>query len=213
MSDNVKREYRSVRRAAQAEETKRTIVAAAATLFDEIGYGATTIDAVAAAAGVSRKTVFAAVGGKVDLVKTAVDWAVAGDDAATPVLDRPVMQAILARDDPRDLLAAWAPALVAIDGRVAGLSRALEVASETDDEARALLETFRQQRVSSSREIVKRLAAMDALSAEMSRTEAVDIAWLATDSVLYDRFVRVRGWSVRRFDAWLARFLTSQLLA
>jgi AcrR family transcriptional regulator len=212
MSDDVKREYRSARRAAQAEETKRAIVAAAATLFIEVGYGATTINAVAAAAGVSRKTVFTSVGGKVDLVKTAVDWAVAGDDATTPLLERPVMQAILAEADPRDLLAAWAHALVGIDSRVAGLSRALEVAAETDDEARTLLETFQRQRVSSSREIVKRLAAMDALSPGVSRSEAVDIAWLATDSVLYDRFVRVRGWSVKRFDAWLARFLTSQLL-
>ena len=28
----------------------------------------------------SRKTVFTAVGGKLDLLKTALDWAVAGDD-------------------------------------------------------------------------------------------------------------------------------------
>jgi hypothetical protein len=38
------------------------------------------------------------------------------------------------------------------------------------------------------------------------------LAWLATDYVLYDRFVRIRGWSVGKFDTWLARTLTSQLL-
>jgi hypothetical protein len=46
----------------------------------------------------------------------------------------------------------------------------------------------------------------------MSRAEAADVAWLATDPVLFDRFVRIRGWSVSRFEAWLARTLTGQLL-
>jgi hypothetical protein len=46
----------------------------------------------------------------------------------------------------------------------------------------------------------------------VSRTDAVDLAWLATDPVLFDRFVRIRGWSVGKFETWLARTLISQLL-
>ena len=57
MTASVKRDYRSELRAAQALETRRSIVAAASKLFVEDGYVATTIDAVAVAAGVSRKTV------------------------------------------------------------------------------------------------------------------------------------------------------------
>ena len=52
------RSYTSQLRADQAIQTRRRIVDAAAELFAERGYAATTIDAVAAAAGVSRKTVF-----------------------------------------------------------------------------------------------------------------------------------------------------------
>ena len=85
MVDVVKRQYRSDLRTSQARETRRAIVAAASRLFVERGYGATTIDAVADAAGVSRKTVFTAVGGKVDLLKVALDWAVAGDDRPVAV--------------------------------------------------------------------------------------------------------------------------------
>lgn len=212
MPDDVKRGYRSTLRAAQAADTRRAIVAAAADLFVERGYAATTIDAVAAGAGVSRKTVFTAVGGKVDLLKTAVDWAVAGDDGAVSVRNRPAVLDALARTGPRDLLAGWARVLVGIDGRVGGLFRALEVAAENDDDARALLKESQQQRVSGAREIVKRLIALDALTPEVSRAEAVDIAWLATDPVLYDRFVRLRGWSVTRFEAWLTRLLVTQLV-
>jgi AcrR family transcriptional regulator len=212
MPEDVKRAYQSTRRAEQAAETRRAVVWAAADLFVERGYGATTIDAVAAAAGVSRKTVFTAVGGKADLIKLAVDWTVAGDDDEATLRDRPAMQEILAADDGVTLLTRWAHALVAIGNRVAGLSRALEVAAEGGDEARKLLEMFQQQRLSSSREIIKRLAALGALAPELTRADAVDIAWFATDPVLHDRFVRVRGWSAKRFDTWLARLLVTQLL-
>ena len=64
-----KRVYTSELRDAQARATRRQVVAAAGDLFAREGYGATTIAAVADAAGVSRKTVFSAVGGKVELIK------------------------------------------------------------------------------------------------------------------------------------------------
>ena len=64
MAGGVKKSYESPLRAAQAQATRRAIVAAAARLFVERGYGPTSIDAIAEAAGVSRKTVFTSVGGK-----------------------------------------------------------------------------------------------------------------------------------------------------
>ena len=132
MSEHVKRDYRSGLRTAQAEQTRRSIVSAAARLFVDDGYGATTIDAVAESAGVSRKTVFTAVGGKVDLLKTALDWAVAGDDQPVAVADRPEVRELLAMDDPVALLTSWARVMVAIDVRVAGLFRVLEIAADGD---------------------------------------------------------------------------------
>ena len=70
--DSVKRDYRSTLRAAQARQTRRTVIAAATAVFVEHGFAGATIDAVAAAASVSRRTVFTAVGGKVELLKTAL---------------------------------------------------------------------------------------------------------------------------------------------
>ena len=212
MSETVKRDYRSGLRAAQAADTRRLIVSSAARLFVEDGYGATTIDAVAEAAGVSRKTVFTAVGGKVDLLKTALDWAVAGDDRPVAVADRPALRELLALDDAVALLTAWVRVMVAIDVRVAGLFRALEVAADGDEAANGLLEESRRQRLVGARTVVKRLVALNALTDAVSRADAADVAWLATDPVLFDRFVRIRGWSVGRFETWLTRTLTGQLL-
>ena len=60
---------------------------------------------IADAAGVSRKTVFTAVGGKLELLKTALDWAVAGDDRPVALADRRAMQQVLEERDPTALIA------------------------------------------------------------------------------------------------------------
>ncbi|WP_319450112.1 MULTISPECIES: helix-turn-helix domain-containing protein [unclassified Mycobacterium] len=213
MERAVKRDYHSALRASQADDTRRAIVSEAMRLFVAHGYGATTIDAVAKAAGVSRKTVFTAVGGKVDLLKTALDWAVTGDDRRVALVDRPRVRAVLELADPSELLDQWAQLMAELDQRVAGVFRALEVAAETDVDARRLLEQSQQQRLDGAREVVKRLAKLGALTPAMSRVEAADVVWLATDPVLFDRLVRMRGWSVKRFGAWLGRTLTTQLVA
>ncbi|WP_029113957.1 TetR/AcrR family transcriptional regulator [Mycobacterium sp. URHB0044] len=212
MNDSVKRDYRSTLRAAQAADTRQSIVAAAARLFIADGYGRTTIDGVAESAGVSRKTVFSAVGGKVELLKSALDWAVAGDDEPIAIADRPAIRALLALEDPAALLAGWVRALVEIDVRAASLLHALEVAADGDDDARRLIDEYRAQRLAGARAVVKRLATLDALSENMSRADATDVAWLATDPLLFDRLVRSRGWSVGKFERWLARTLTGQLI-
>ena len=164
MSVSVKRDYRSELRTAQARQTRRSIVSAAARLFVDDGYGATTIDAVAEAAGVSRKTVFTAVGGKLELLKAALDWAIAGDDLPVALADRPVMRRLMEQDDPAALIAGWARMLVEIDARVARLFQALEVAAGLDAAAHALVVESQRQRLDGAQMIVKRLAALDALN-------------------------------------------------
>ena len=212
MSLSVKRDYRSELRAAQARETRLSIVSAASRLFVENGYGATTIDAIADAAGVSRKTVFTAVGGKLELLKTALDWAVAGDDRPVALADRRAMQQVLEERDPTALITRWIRIAVEIDTRVARLFRAVEVAAGIDAAARELVEQSQRQRLDGARMIIKRVAALEALTTALTRDEAIDMAWLATDPALFDRLVLVRGWSTGRFEKWLGQTLCGQLL-
>jgi AcrR family transcriptional regulator len=212
MARAVKRAYRSDLRIAQASETRRSIVSAAAELFVEDGYGATTVDAIAEAAGVSRKTVFIAVGGKLALLKTALDWAVVGDDQPVALPDRPALRALLEQEDPAVLVTGWVRILAQIDVRVAPLFQALEVAAGIDAAARALLEQSQQERLDGARTIVGRLQTLGALNARLTEEEAIDIAWLATDPALFDRLVRVRGWPTDRFAEWLAETILGQLV-
>jgi AcrR family transcriptional regulator len=212
MPDPVKRDYRSDLRAAQAQETRRSIVAAATRLYAEDGYGATTIDAVADAAGVSRKTVFTAVGGKLDLLRLALDWAVAGDDQAVALSDRAAIRRMLEEHEPRAVLTGFAALFVAIGTRVGPLYGALEVAAGMEPGARDLVEKSQRSRLDDARKVVRRLRDLDALSTHITSKEAVDLVWLAMDPALFDRLVRVRRWTRSRFEEWLADSLCRQLL-
>jgi AcrR family transcriptional regulator len=58
------RPYRSDLRDRQASATRGAVLTAARALFLEHGYGATTVEQIAERAGVSKPTVFAAVGNK-----------------------------------------------------------------------------------------------------------------------------------------------------
>src|SRR4051812_15048368 len=91
----VKRRYESATRTAAAQETRRRIRAAAASLFVEGGYEATSMKSIAAAAGVSERTVFLAFPTKAALLGECVRVAVRGDDEATPLLARDPVRAVL----------------------------------------------------------------------------------------------------------------------
>lgn len=210
--DSVKRDYHSALRAGQARQTRRTVIAAATTVFVEHGFAGATIDAVAAAAQVSRKTVFTAVGGKVELLKTALDWAITGDDEEATLAERDELSAALAQDDPALLLEGWVNVLVDVAIRVAPLFHALEVAADSEAAAQALLQQYQQQRLDGARRVVTRLDELGALSDRNRRTDAIDIAWLAGDPALFGRMVGIRGWSHRRFRTWLVQLTSSQLL-
>src|SRR5512135_1036670 len=66
------RKYQSVRRAEQAEETRRRILEAARKVLVEHGYAKTTMLQIAAEAGTSVETIYAVFGTKAELLASAV---------------------------------------------------------------------------------------------------------------------------------------------
>ncbi len=58
---------------------------AARQLFIAQGYGATTVEQIAQRAGVSKPTVFTAVGNKQTVLRTVRDTAIAGDGQPVPM--------------------------------------------------------------------------------------------------------------------------------
>lgn len=208
----VKRPYESSLRAAQARSTREVIIAAATGLFVERGYAATSIDEIAAAAGVSRATVFTAVGGKANVLKAAVDVAIVGDDVQTSLPDRARSIAIRAEPDPRRYLALYAELVTEIGARLADLYEAVRGAAGADPEARALWDSQLAQRRQGAANVVGDVLRKGRLQPALDSDSAADIVWVLNDPGLYHSLVRRRRWTPERYRTWLAETLIRQLL-
>jgi AcrR family transcriptional regulator len=209
----VKRSYSSDLRAGQARRTRRQIVDAAGALFAEHGFSATTVDAIAERAGVSRKTVFTAAGGKVQLLKLAYDYAMAGDDEPVPMIERVGLQAVINEPDPYRQVELYSQFVADANGRVARLYVALRGAAEVDAEAAELYEKWERERHQAMVDgPVPNFVSKGVLRPDLDPAEAADILALLVEPATYDRLVNRCGWSQERFAGWLQETILSQLL-
>ena len=94
MTESTARVYRSELRARQARETRARIIAAAGELFARQGYQATTIAAIARAAGVSGETVKTAAS-KAELLIAAFEVTFSGYEGAESLTDTDVAAGVL----------------------------------------------------------------------------------------------------------------------
>jgi TetR/AcrR family transcriptional regulator of autoinduction and epiphytic fitness len=211
-SGEVKRPYQSALRGAQAQSTREVIIAAATRLFVEQGYAATSIEEVAAAAGVSRATVFTSVGGKPTLLKSALDVAIVGDDESVALPERPRSVAIRAEPDPRRYLTLYAELVTEMGSRLAGIYEAVRGAAGADPDARALWESHLAQRRQGAANVVGDVLGKGQLRQGLDREAAADIVWLLNDPGLYNLLVRRRGWKPDHYSGWLGETMIHQLL-
>lgn len=213
MSEAGKRVYVSTLRDAQARDTRRQIVAAAGRLYARQGFAATTVDAIAAEAEVSRKTVFTSVGGKVALLKLAYDYAMAGDDEPVPMIERESLQTIIAEPDPYEQMRLFAGHVTETGERISALWLALRGAAEVDPEARELYEGWHQELLESMHAgPVTELRAKGAIREDLTDDEAAAIYWVLIDPELFHRLVVQAGWSRDRFREWLHEAFVTQIL-
>jgi AcrR family transcriptional regulator len=212
MGDGVKRHYASAVRAEQVRATRRAVVEAARELFVRQGWTATSIEHVAAAAGVSRATVFT-VGGKPELLKLAYDTAIGGDDEDVAMADRPAVRELAAAPDRDALVARYVELVVAAGVRVAGIYVALRAAADADERVRALFADVQAQRLTGATGFVATLTARGWLRPGLEPEVAADVLWTLLDPGLYAALVLDRAWPPERFAAWWERTLRAQLLA
>jgi AcrR family transcriptional regulator len=207
-----RRPYRSTLRAEQARATRRAVVGAARDLFVELGWARTTIDAVAARAEVSRKTVFTSVGGKAALLKLALDWALVGDDEPVPMAERPVIAEMERLTDPRELVARWSRFVAELEERAAPLADVLRVAADVDPEAAALHAESERNRLGGATGFVTRLAAIDGLRPGLTTERAVAAALVLMDPAVYRTLVRQHRWTPAEYARWIERAAVAELL-
>src|SRR4051795_1384861 len=102
MADAVKsrRRYDSSRRREQAAATRRQILEAAQRLFQQQGYAATTMAAIARETAVAGKTVYLAFETKSGVLRALWNFLLRGDQEEVPIDQRGWYRAVLAEPDP-----------------------------------------------------------------------------------------------------------------
>lgn len=199
------REYRSPVRARQAEDTRRLIVEAAATLFAERGYARTSVAAVAAAAGVAVNTVYTSVGGKSALIMAMSEDGAA--DAVAVEAERRIGEC----DDPREILRIVADGTSQVRRRrQQTLSILLDNRTADPDVAAAAEHATRAVR-DRLKVVAARLVTIGGLREGLTRKQVEQTLWFYFGFEAW-RTVRDFGWSWKDSADWLAEQSANALL-
>jgi len=215
MADVVKptRSYDSPRRREQAAATRGEILGAAQRLFEREGYAATSVAAIATAAGVSTKTVYLAFETKSGLLRAAWNVLLRGDDERSPVGERPWYREVLDEPDAARKLRLNARNSTFVRRRAGAMLEVLRAAAPTDPEIDALWQRIQAEFRDNQRAIVVSLRDLGALRPDLDVERATDILWTVNHPSVYWLLTGERGWSHEDYEAWLGDTFCSQLLA
>lgn len=203
MTDVNRRPYRSPLRTQQSAESRAAVLAAARQLFLTQGYAATTVDQIAQRAGVSKPTVFNAVGNKARVLKTVRDVVMAGDDSPEPVTARRSVGAIVEAADLDAALRAAARHIVTVAARYHGIHDVLRGAAQVDTEMAELWATAERERHVGAGHLLDRLVRH--ARPAVTRTRAQDQLWLLMAPDQYTRLVVDRAWTESAYRTYLER--------
>jgi AcrR family transcriptional regulator len=204
MSGTVKRTV-----SARTQNTRRRIVTAAAELFIGGGYTATTLEQIAARAGVAVQTVYFHYGNKRSVLKEAVDVAAAGDDEPLGVLDRPWLDEARAEPDPRRVIALWTAYGRGIVTRVGPIMRVVRDAAVVDPDMAEQWTTNETETATAFRVLAEQLQAMGAL--RVTADEATDILCAVSGLAMYFTLTD-RGWTAERWERFVVDTVAHALL-
>ncbi|MGS0683791.1 TetR/AcrR family transcriptional regulator [Nakamurella sp. GG22] len=212
ITENVKgrRRYDATGRQAGARQTRARVLEVARDRFLNDGYSATTVPAVARAAGISPQAIYKIFGNKVGLIKAIFDVAIAGDDEPVPVPQRPALVDVSRQTDPYKKLELYAQFVADTAPRHVPVQLLIQSAAATHPDAQELWDRLSAERLTGMTMFAQYLAPH--LRKDVTIEEARDVLWAYNSAELWDLLVGQRGWSAQRYAVHLARTLAHALL-
>ena len=201
-----RRPYHSPARRRQAEQTRTRILAAARELFRSAGYAASTMEAIAAAAQVSAKTVEAAFGSKRGVLAAVVD------PLASSGPPRDLVDQVRAAADPQHRIRLVAELTRRAYEASVPEFELMRGAAAVAPEIAAVAQQVEARRRANQVRLVTHLREKGALRKDLAPEEAADIVWALTSYDLYRALVNERHWPAGRYRDWLAGTLADGLL-
>ncbi len=190
--------------------TRERVVDAAARLFIDDGYVATTIEAVAERAGVAVQTVYYVFGTKRNLLAAVLDASIAGDVGPVSVLERPWVDALLAEQDPTSAVERLIEETVAILARTTPIYEVVRRAA-ADPDVSTLLDDNRSRRRQDQRQLIDILWRSGHLHPELDVDIATDVFYGLMNEEVFQLLSVDCGWSIERFRTWATSLMLQQL--
>lgn len=195
------RAYRSDLRAEQAQQTRLRILRAAAAEFARNGYQATTMAAIARAAGVSAETVKSA-GSKADLLIRSFEILFAGAEQADSLVEGERAAVLFALPD-GEFVAATAALIAGANAESCRLWTVLLGASLSDELVAAALQAMLDNRHRDYLGLVGELRRRGIARADVdAEGAAAELSFLMSPEG-YQQLVLQSGWSDANYRAWL----------
>jgi AcrR family transcriptional regulator len=207
----VKRPYDATGRREQARARRHSVVLTARDLFERDGYRATTVTAIADAAGVSPEMVYKTFGTKAALAKAVFDVTLAGDDEPVPIRERPAMVALREEPDVRREIALFVDGLTQRLERSARIQIMVRDGRHVDESLQPVWDQLLQEGLTGMRLLGQQLLETGQLRPGIQLDEVTDLLWnyLAIDH--YERLVMLRGWTINQYGEWLTRAIDAAL--
>jgi AcrR family transcriptional regulator len=207
---NARRAYNSNRRRQRSRDTHNALLDAALTRFLDHGYSATTIDSIAADAGVSAATIYKTYGSKAGLVRALCERALGGQGPVPAEQRSDTLQAN--EPDPHKIIAGWGRLTAGVAPRIAPILLLLRDAADGDPTAAALLTELDNDRHARMTHNARTLVHGGHTRPGIRLPEASDVLWTYSSPELYDLLVRRRNWSLRKYSTFIADAITNALL-
>jgi AcrR family transcriptional regulator len=210
----------------RALATRRRMLRAAYELFCERGYAATTMDLIAAQAGVAVQTLYFTFHTKAAILEESVGAAVLGFDLWDPRWEpaiaadprkafrehHPWFPALERARSQRAALEVFVDASLEILRRVAPLAVVVASAAASDPQMKRAAELGEHRRVEGFQVVVEMLAKQGKLRRGVSVRRATDILLTVLSAETYQHLAIRRGWSEAECREWFVQVLEQQLL-
>lgn len=191
--------------AASRAETRRLLLVAAGDEFARVGYVSATVSQIAKRAGVTVQTLYLAWGSKRALLRAFLESTLA--PGASPSGEHFAAQ--LHPDTPAGVLGQIAKLVCGVAERSGVAWQAYRDGAAVDAE---IAEEWHQLQTLRRATFAALLAAIPDAQLRIPREDAVDTAWAIASPAAYALMVTDAGYTLRRFEDWIATTLQAALL-
>jgi AcrR family transcriptional regulator len=202
------RTYRQVSMASSRKQrNRRAILDAARQVLEQRGFHGTSLEKVAQAAGLTRRTVYSHFESKGDLLVALVDHVYATE------IPQDLVEKVWNAADAGAALEAAVDASAAYLPKIQDFARVLRGARVSEPTAEAAYQHRMAGRRKTSGQLAARLAREGVLPPQIGERIANDLIWLLLSIDVYELLVVESGWDLERYRSYVKHLVTSALIS